>query len=290
MAKVYILAGHGGKDPGAVAYSMKEKEITLVMAKKCKAELERHGVQVIMGRTTDVYLEFAEEVAPANKNDVDVALFIHVNAGGGDGSEAFYYPGSVNGKKLAELCEKHVKAIGQNSRGVKTASFYVLKHTNMPAVLTEAFFIDNDVDNNIGDTKAEQEKFGVAYAKALLEYLGITYKAPVAASPVKNTYSLKQFVTDIQKAFGAGVDGIAGPETLSKTITLSENVNYSHKAVKYVQKRLYALGFTEVGTADGIAGTKFTKAVKAFQKKNGCYADGEITAKNKTWKKLLGME
>lgn len=102
-------------------------------------------------------------------------------------------------------------------------------------------------------------------------------------------YSLEEFVMDIQKACGAAVDGIAGPETLSNTVTLSASENRKHAAVKPVQERLYHLGYHEVGKADGIAGPKFTEAVKAFQKDNGCYVDGEITEKNKTWKKLLGM-
>ena len=118
----------------------------------------------------------------------------------------------------------------------------------------------------------------------------------VEDKPVKDTnvpsnkYTLTQFVKDIQKACGAAVDGEAGPETIGKTVTLSAIKNRKHKAVKPVQKRLYALGYTEVGEADGIAGAKFTKAVKRFQKDNGCAADGEITAGNKTWRKLLGMK
>ena len=44
----------------------------------------------------------------------------------------------------------------------------------MTAVLVESFFIDNDVDNDIGDTEDELKAFGVAYAKAILEYLNIT--------------------------------------------------------------------------------------------------------------------
>lgn len=104
-----------------------------------------------------------------------------------------------------------------------------------------------------------------------------------------NSYSLKDFVKDIQKSFGATVDGIAGPLTLAKTKTLSAKVNTTHAAVKAVQKRLLALGYSEVGTADGSAGPKFTAAVMHFQRDNNCAADGEITAGNKTWKKLLGM-
>lgn len=102
-------------------------------------------------------------------------------------------------------------------------------------------------------------------------------------------YSLKDFTIDIQKAFGISADGIAGPATLNRTVTLSSMINSSHASVKAVQKRLIALGYNEVGAVDGIAGAKFTQAVKHFQRDNGCVADGEITAKNKTWKKLLGI-
>ena len=107
---------------------------------------------------------------------------------------------------------------------------------------------------------------------------------------VEPAYTQEQFIRDVQKACGATVDGIAGPETLSKTVTLSECKNRRHAAVKPVQMWLKELGYPEVGEADGIAGIKFTAAVCAFQKANKCWVDGEITARNKTWKKLLGMK
>ena len=101
-------------------------------------------------------------------------------------------------------------------------------------------------------------------------------------------YSLTDFIKEVQKAICAKVDGIAGSETLSKTVTVSAKVNRKHAVVKPIQKRLNALGF-DCGVADGIAGAKTTTAIKAFQKANGCVADGEITARKTTWKKLLGM-
>ena len=101
-------------------------------------------------------------------------------------------------------------------------------------------------------------------------------------------YSLKDFVKDIQGACGAKVDGIAGSETLSKTVTLSVTKNNRHAAVKAVQKRLKSLGY-DPGTVDGIFGGKTRIAVINFQKAKGCVADGEITAGKTTWKKLLGM-
>jgi hypothetical protein len=115
------------------------------------------------------------------------------------------------------------------------------------------------------------------------------YRSTFGGTPVEEEYSLKQFIKDVQKACGAAVDGIVGPETLSKTVTLSAEKKRSHAAVKAVQKRLAALGYAMVGEADGIAGPKFTSAVTEFQADNQCCIDGEITAGNKTWKILLGV-
>lgn len=110
-----------------------------------------------------------------------------------------------------------------------------------------------------------------------------------SGSGTKVVYSIKEFVTDVQRTFDAKVDGTAGPETLSKTITVSAILNRKHPIVWFIQKRLKALGYNSIGTIDGIAGAKFTKAVKEFQKDNKCVVDGEITARGKTWKKLLGL-
>lgn len=101
-------------------------------------------------------------------------------------------------------------------------------------------------------------------------------------------YSKTQFIKDVQSAIGAKVDGIAGNETLSKTVTVSSSKNRKHPVVKPIQKYLNYLGYS-CGTADGIAGAKFDSAAKSFQKSKGCIADGEITAKCSTWKKLLGL-
>lgn len=114
---------------------------------------------------------------------------------------------------------------------------------------------------------------------------------PATDNDSKETeYTEEQFIREVQAATGAAVDGIAGPETISKTVTLSAHKNAYHAAVKAVQKRLYALGYVEVGVADGIAGPKFTSAVAHYQQDNGCVVDGEITKQHKTWRKLLGME
>lgn len=118
------------------------------------------------------------------------------------------------------------------------------------------------------------------------KYDADTTKAENTPKPV--TYTRTQFIKDVQGATGAKVDGIAGSETISKTITVSAKKNSTHKVVKYIQKYLNALGY-DCGKVDGIAGSKFTSAVKKYQQAKGCVVDGEITAREKTWKKLLGM-
>jgi len=103
----------------------------------------------------------------------------------------------------------------------------------------------------------------------------------------KETYR-KQFIKDVQKTLGAKVDGIAGNETYSKTITVSRYKNNKHAVVKPIQVYLNNLGYN-CGTEDGIAGVKFDKAVKKYQKDHGCIVDGEVTKQNRTWGKMLGI-
>lgn len=192
MAKVFLNAGHGGSDPGAVALGLKEKDINLTTMLACNEVLVRHGVTTVISRTTDVDESLQEIVTEANNSNADLMISFHANAGGGDGFEAYYWESSAKGKRIAQLGEKYVKALGQNSRGLKSGNhLYVIKNTSMPAVLFESFFVDNDVDNNIGDTVAEQKAFGVAYAKAILEYFGIAYKEPATSSATGKKYRVQ---------------------------------------------------------------------------------------------------
>ena len=176
MAKVFLSAGHGGSSPGAVANGLVEKNINLNTLLACKEVLENHGVIVVTSRTKDENDDVYEEVREANESGADFAVSFHANAGGGDGFEVFYHTSNTKGKQLALLCEKYAKELGQNSRGIKSGNhLYFVKNTKMMSVLVESFFLDNKADMTIGDTVEEQRAFGVAYAKAILEYIGISY-------------------------------------------------------------------------------------------------------------------
>lgn len=200
MSTVFLSAGHGGSDPGATAYGLKEKDINLNIMLACRDELKRHGVSVTCSRTKDENDPVTDEVKEANKSGAKVAVSFHTNAGKGDGSESFYYKGSSDGKKLAELCEKYTKQIGQNSRGAKaTTSLWFVKGTNMTAVLCECAFIDHNTDNDIIDTVAEQKKFGVQYAKAILDHLGIKYQSSSSSSSNGTSANFLIKVANVEK-------------------------------------------------------------------------------------------
>ena len=180
MPKVFLSAGHGGKDPGAVAYGIKEKDINLNIMLSCKDVLEKHGVEVVCSRLKDENDSVSNEVAEANASEADVAASFLTNAGRGNGSETFYSTKDADGKRLAELCEKYVRELGQNAHGKNPVKggdhLFFIRKTKMTAILCECAFIDNNNDNDIIDTVPEQKALGEAYAKAILEYFGIAFE------------------------------------------------------------------------------------------------------------------
>lgn len=261
-------------------------------AAKQYEDVELLRVDDITGKT-DVLL--SKRCKLANNFGADFYLSIHHNAGvnltSGGGIVAYSYRNSQNGERyrdaIYDACIANGGLKGNRAEPKQGGGFYVLKYTNMPSVLMEYGFMDSTVDAPIILQDEYSKKMAYATMDAIAKVAGLKKKE--TAAPEKEEYSLEQFIRDVQQATGASVDGIAGPETISKTVTLSAKKNSGHAAVKPVQKRLYALGYTEVGSADGIAGPKFTSAVAHFQQDNGCVVDGEITARNKTWRKLLGV-
>nr|WP_300187576.1 N-acetylmuramoyl-L-alanine amidase [uncultured Agathobaculum sp.] len=181
--KVFIGVGHGGNDPGAVGYLV-EKDVNLTMATACRDFLTAYGVDVKMSRTKDEDDTVGQEIAECNAYAPDLAIDVHNNSGGGDGFEVFHTIHGGTGKVLAQNIEKHVKAMGQNSRGVKTrqgsnGDYYAfIRETVAPAVICEGVFVDTKADAAQADTLAEQQAFGVAYAKGILDTLGLAYDEP----------------------------------------------------------------------------------------------------------------
>lgn len=180
---VFIDAGHGGKDPGAVYKKLIEKEIVLVIAKKCKNVLQQYDIEVVMSREIDKFVELSERAKMANNVKAIYFVSIHCNAGGGDRGEVIHSIYRGKGLELSNKIAAELKAIGQTSvkeydkKGTGGTDYYaVIRETNMDAAIVECAFLDNEIDNKIIDTIKEQEAFGVAIAKGILAQLGIKYK------------------------------------------------------------------------------------------------------------------
>ena len=94
VSAVILDAGHGGKDPGASANGLEEKELTLEIVMKLKAELEDRGYEVILTRSDDSYLELGERSDIANSADFDISGFpvfisIHINSAASASASGF---------------------------------------------------------------------------------------------------------------------------------------------------------------------------------------------------------
>jgi N-acetylmuramoyl-L-alanine amidase len=170
---IYINPGHSNKDPGAVGYET-ERKLNVKVSEYMRDYLLAHYVCEVrmnpgtMGGLYDICKD-------ANDWGADLFVSNHFNAGGGDGYEALVY--NEKRRALGQIFEKHVKSIGQNSRGVKLRpGLVVLRDTNMPAVLNEGAFVDNKKDIEDWNDDHELKKMGEAFAKAAAEYLKLEEK------------------------------------------------------------------------------------------------------------------
>ena len=194
----------------------------------------------------------------------------------------------------AYRCEKHNAKIGGASKskhkygqaadivvkGVAPAE--VAKYAESIGILGIGLYEGKDGNFVHIDTRTTKY-FWYGHSQAYRATFGGTVKVE------KVEYTLEQFVRDIQKSCSLPVNGKADLTTLSKTVTISNTINRSHKVIKFVQKRLLALGYNEVGNPDGTAGEMFKNALINFQKANGCTPTGIAEEEGRTWKKLLGL-
>lgn len=208
MNIIYLDAGHGGTDPGAVGNGLRECDVTLEVTKAVGERLIAHGFGVLYSRTDDSYVgDASERGTAAGKSKAHYALSIHVNAGGGKGAEIFVPVGETYGAIEAVMVEEFKKlntwrAI--KSRDYTTGNIETRTLTGnalskskyskdyygfirgawqygVSADIIELFFIDTLEDVNI--YKAHKEKYVEAIVKAICEGFKVTYEAPVVKLP-----------------------------------------------------------------------------------------------------------
>lgn|SRR5690554_841907 len=199
--KIFIDPGHGGSDPGAVANGLREKDLTLAIAKECNRVLneEYEGVQTKMSRTGDTYPSLSARTKAANDWGADYFVSIHINAGGGTGFESYIFNGTVSSKTKEYQKKVHqVIAAGDGwaDRGMKRANFHVLRETRMSALLTENGFIDRKEDAAKLKDPAFLKKLGRLHAEGIAKAFGLKKKSTSTPSPDPKPSGLHRVIVD----------------------------------------------------------------------------------------------
>lgn len=156
MARVVLDAGHGGQNPGAVYNGRQEKDDALALTLAIGSILEANGVDVVYTRTTDVYETPYQKAQEGNASGADYFVSIHRNSSPYPnqytGVETLVYNLYGEAARLAENINEQLELVGYTNQGVnERRNLVVLNSTQMPAVLVEAGFINNDADNAFFD-------------------------------------------------------------------------------------------------------------------------------------------
>mgnify|MGYP004579592517 CR=1 FL=1 len=274
--KINLDMGHTlrGGDTGAEGCGRREQDCTREIGYKVKAKLEALGHSVCVcsiDSASTLNESLVSRVNKANANGGDLYVSIHLNAGGGHGTEIYTYQGrelSVARNVLNNIC-----SLGYANRGIKGANLYVINHTSMPAMLIECCFIDSNEDMN----RYNAEDIANAIVKGLVgQTSNNTDSVTIQQS---NTNVSNDWVRRLQEECNRQgfsnqeVDGIPGPNTVAGCPTLKYGARGN--ITRLLQERLVELGYDTNGI-DGIFGNGTLEAVRSFQANNGLEVDGIV--------------
>lgn len=236
MAKVAILPGHGGFDSGAVnnTYGTRECDGALSVALKLAELLEYNKITTVLSRHVDIACggakntrdDITNQVSFGNNSGADLAVSIHFNSvadKSAHGVEVLYNTSlynDTNRKRLSQLLlDELVNTTQLTNRGLKTPdNISVIKKIKIPVALTECAFVSNNTEHVWCSDEDKMWALAIAHAKAICNYLGVTYKG------VATMKSINIVVGD-KKTTGFLINGISyGPirtigEGLNKTVT-----------------------------------------------------------------------
>ncbi|HEL2058686.1 TPA: N-acetylmuramoyl-L-alanine amidase, partial [Streptococcus suis] len=189
---IYLDAGHGGADPGAVYFGHSEKTLNMKIQELVKSKLEKAGYSVLYTRTDDTFVGLLDRSIKVNATNADLFISIHFNASPNastNGIETYYYqyyseyPSRINAElhnneervarsaSLANAIQSNlVQQTGAANRGVLRNTFAVLRETATPAVLLELGYMSNAAESAKITSAAYQEKLATGIVNGILAY------------------------------------------------------------------------------------------------------------------------
>ncbi len=186
-ATVIIDPGHGGQDCGAVAVNgTYESSINLRIAAEVKQNLEQAGYNVIILRTSDVYISLDDRRTAARKAGGDIFVAIHCNSSTSSklsGTEVYYY--RAMSKSLASSIHSRLASAwrdiysGNSSMqssvvaadgGVRFYPFRVTRLEECPAVLVECGYLSNPTECSMLCNSGVQSSMASAISNGIADY------------------------------------------------------------------------------------------------------------------------
>jgi N-acetylmuramoyl-L-alanine amidase len=147
----------------------------LAMALKVQALLQQNpSIQVIMTRTTDVFIPLAGRVDIAEKAGADIFVSIHANAwmASSRGTETYY--NRQESIPLAEVIHRFMAAVtGFPDRGVRFGDFHVIRETSMPAVLLEVGYMSNAIEDAALANNDFRNRVAASIVNGIKDYLKV---------------------------------------------------------------------------------------------------------------------
>src|SRR5436190_3369817 len=115
VSRIVIDPGHGGHDPGAIGKGVTESELVLDVAQRLEKLLQNAGVDVILTRRGDEFIQLQERTAIANREGADLFLSIHANASGSAQARGIetYFLNFANTMNAAAVAARENAASGQ---------------------------------------------------------------------------------------------------------------------------------------------------------------------------------
>jgi N-acetylmuramoyl-L-alanine amidase len=292
--KIAIAGGHSAAARGACGYIDEYEKDRAFVAKLIPAlKAAGHTVVDCSNEATTVNSELASEVQTANNSGADVFLAIHFNAGGGTGTEVWYYTGNKTGANIAANMSANVaNALGLPNRGAKsTTAFYVLRKTSMPAVLLETCFVDRKEDAEAW-WAAPWEPLVDAVIQAFAGVSTGTASTPSASSTPEPTSSNKlevdgywggATVRTCQEALGTTVDGIVSGQSYQDMANIGGKPTAAWQIGTGGSLMVKALQSKIGVNVDGYFGRNTCKALQNYL---GTTADGVISKPSQMVKEL----
>lgn len=172
---VLIDPGHGGYDSGAPGVGgVLEKHIVLSISRKVNNILRQNGIQSVMTRTGDYFVELSGRTRMVPRVGADVFVSIHANSIGGRpdvrGLEVYYF--GPAGERLARTIHRSIVTnVSIADRGVRKARFYVLRKNSVPATLVEVGFVTNAGEAAKLTSEAYQDQMAQAIAQGVIQFV-----------------------------------------------------------------------------------------------------------------------